>query len=592
MEKQNRSSGSAPTGELEFYLSSWMPPQNVAAIMRAEKKDEKEISAFMQQYEESRRRIKKLVQKFIRKVENKYGNLDVPELMKLGLKQAKKVGLTPAEIEAFKVQIIKGDTDKQFLPFAEMEYTEMAKFFGFSAASPANVLNVQAVDQEPLNEIARLYEMTRELHQSVKRNISVYRDCAPEAISGKFNPEKHNVNIFIHPLIAALFLPIIPAVQHRMLFTNIGRMVVHRAAAFLRQYAGRAANETQDELKRDFELAFDIARDPNSLNYFTDESPMSNLLKRFKIQIELFKNVLLLREGKYYSTSTSYGESDMVSGLINVLNSYDWTFFDSPDLFHVQDEGTILRKLLAAFSLRPTFTQLSSFVNRAGFGQNANYGLSRLTFINSPIINVRLPVNVYGPTQGSHVRLKQSLSQNTFIVEKKMIVPKNQTVIYSRDVVFFYINRRYQSVNFVNADPCFKYMSLPGTLTNISNINETEVHFEDTERIGESRFVLRSVTVLNKLSQHPFATMGSSAIIVGPQEYSGSGTNAYLYYNPVGASIKFATDTEFTNNDPITLMPVSSMNPSYPGFQETARRFGTIFIYVEEPKTAECLVYA
>src|SRR5688572_7336492 len=110
-ERQNRSS-SAPTGDLEFYLASWVPTQNVAAIMRAEKKDEKEISAFVQKLEESRKRVKSVISKFVKKVERKYGNLDVPELMMHGLKQAKKLGLSPAEIEAFKSQVLKGDMDK------------------------------------------------------------------------------------------------------------------------------------------------------------------------------------------------------------------------------------------------------------------------------------------------------------------------------------------------------------------------------------------------------------------------------------------------------------------------------------------------
>ena len=78
MDKQNRASSKDSVGELEFYLSSWMPTQNIVHIMRAERKDEKEITAFVEKYEESRRRIKKSMKKFADRIEQKYGPLDLP----------------------------------------------------------------------------------------------------------------------------------------------------------------------------------------------------------------------------------------------------------------------------------------------------------------------------------------------------------------------------------------------------------------------------------------------------------------------------------------------------------------------------------
>lgn len=591
MDKQNRGSSKDSVGELEFYLSSWMPTANIVHIMRAERKDEKEIAAFVEKYEESRRRIKKSMKKFADKIEQKYGPLDLPELMRKGLKFAQKHNLTQAEQEAFKAHILRGDADKPYLPFQELEYTDMSKFLGFSSAS-GTMLEVKPSDQDALHEIARLYEMNRPLHAALKANISTYRDCAPEAISGKFDRKKDNVNNFIHPIIAALFLPIIKTIEQRMLYSNIGRMVVQRAAMYLRKYSSTMGTDTQEELKRDFELSYDIARDPNSLNnYLGDESPMANLLKRYKIQIELWRNVLKLREGQYYSKG-DFAESDAISGLTRVLNSFDWMYFDSPELFHVQDEGTVLRKLLATFSLRPTYTQVSSFLNRSGMGY-ANFGAARLTFINTPIINIKLPINVYGGRNVMpSVRLSSALTQSTFFIENRMIVPKNIAVVHSREVVFFYANRRFQSVNFTGLDICFKYMALPGTMSSVSNINETELHFEHEEYIGTGRFKLRSVAVLNKLSNHAFATTGCSSIIVLPTNMAlGRTTQQYLYYNPIAASIQYQNNNvgDFVSNDPITIMPETSMDPTIPGFIETVRRCGTVFIYSQDPGL-ECVI--
>jgi hypothetical protein len=584
MDKQNRVSPKDSAGDLEFYLSSWMPTQNIVHIMRAEKKDEKEIAAFVEKYEESRRKIKKSMKKFADKIEQKYGPLDLSELMSKGLKFAKKHNLSQAEQEAFKAHILRGDSDKPYLPFQELEYTDMSKFLGFSSVS-GTILEVKPTDQDALHEVARLYEANRPLHAALKANIVTYRDCAPEAISGRFDRNKHNVNNFIHPIIAALFLPIIKVVEQRMLYSNIGRMVVQRAAMYLRKYSSTMGTDTQEELKRDFELSYDIARDPNSLNnYLSDESPMANLLKRYKIQIELWKNVLKLREGQYYSKG-DFGENDAISGLTRVLNSFDWMYFDSPELYHVQDEGTILRKLLATFSLRPTYTQVSSFMNQSALGY-ANFGAARLTFINTPIINIKLPLNIYGGRNVMpSVRLSSALTQSTFFIENRAIVPKNIVVIHSREIVFFYVNRRFQSVNFSGLDICFKYMSLPGTMSSVTNINETELHFEQEEQIGAGRFQLRSVAVLNKVSNHPFATTGCSSIIVLPAKLSvGRTTQKYLYYNPIAASIQYQPNNtgDFVSNDPITVMDETSMDPTIPGFIETARRCGTVFIYSDE----------
>jgi hypothetical protein len=212
----------------------------------------------------------------------------------------------------------------------------------------------------------------------------------------------------------------------------------------------------------------------------------------------------------------------------------------------------------------------------------ANFGVSRLSFVNTPIINIKLPVNVFGGAPIRPVRMLSALQQSTFFIENKMIVPKNMSVIHSNEVVFLYANRRYQSVNFTNLDLCFRYMSLPGTMTSITNVNSTELIYENILPIGAKRFTLRSVTVLNKLSNHQFATIGcSSIIIVQANPAIGRMAKTYLYYNPVAASIKFQHRGAFVRNDPITVMPEPSMDPSIPGFSETVQRNGTVFIYSE-----------
>jgi len=409
-----------------------------------------------------------------------------------------------------------------------------------------------------------------------------------------YNREKDNLNVFIHPLIVALFLIRIPAIERRMLFTNIGRFVVQRSLLYFQRMDDKKMNAKYmnwhlslndllpAELQADLDFMYDIAKDPNSLDHFSDESPMSNLLKRFTIQIELWKNVLALRQGKYYSRSLDYTDDQGIMGLHKVLSSYQWTYFDSPDLYHVNDEGNLLRRLLAVFSFRPTLTQLSSFAQRGLLGYSNLPAISRATFVNTPICNIRLPVSVIGTPnmQFQTVNLQSSLSKSELYIENKMLVPKNTSVIFSKSVMFFYINRRYQSP-LMNSDMGFRYLSVPGTVSGMTSINTTTVDVVDELIVGNDRFELSSVVVLNQLLEGTLATGCSSIVIVRDGI---TRRRRYYYYNPLSAGIMYEEKDEHGNakyvrNSPVSALREFSAYPDMPSFHELAEKYGTILVY-------------
>lgn len=577
----NRQNTTSNSDDMEGYLQLDLPPQQLANLLRAEGRDEKEIDAIVEKCESSKHKIRKYIRKFIDKIERKYGDLDVPELIKKGMKFAQKHGFSKSEERKFINQVMTGDVDTPYVPFQEMAYTDMSKFLGFS--SFPSFMNIRAPDQGILDEISTLFHESTGLHAAVKNNLSVYESCAPEAISGKYDKDRHNIAEFIHPVIVALFLPKINSLEKRMLISNIGRMIIQRSSHLLRQYRAYSASVVKSELNADLELMYDIAKDPNSMNYFSDETPLANLLKRFKIQIELYKNVISLRDGKYYSKSDAdVTSSTYVSGLGKILQSYEWTYFDSPEFYHVQDEGTFLRKLLSVFSLRPTFTQLSSLMTQSTMGYS-NFGASRVSFVNTPIINVKLPRNAYGNTQamGATIRLNSALSQTESFIENKMIIPKHKVVIHSRDLVFFYANRRYHTINFTNMDISLRYINLPGTMSSITSVNPTELHFDEDIPIGNERFFLRSVVVLNDVPKSEFATTGCSSIVlsrrVGNRQRN-LNRPVYFYYNPVTSNLMFIKKSRYTTNSPIMTL-AEHRGPNKPGFYELARKYGTIFVY-------------
>jgi hypothetical protein len=547
-----------------------------------------EMEEMIDRLKEEREKIRKVVRKFLDKINSHYGHLDIPELIKKGMKHAEKYGLTPEQRKVFVNHVLKGDIYNQYTYQDELRYSPMAKFLGFDVPTGV-MIRLAPKDQSKLNELHMLYDETKHIHADVKNQVFNYRDCAPEAITGQYDRNKHNVSVSIHPVIAALFLPKVDYLERRMLLTNIARMILSRAQAYLKTYNFQLhSNVAPGELDAEFELAYDIAHDPNALEYFRDDSPMDNVIKRFRAQIELYKTVLNLRQGRYYSNS--YDDNDGIAGFIRVINSYDWTFFDSPELFHVQDEGTILRKLLAVFSVRPTFTQLSSFTSRSGMGFSNITGLSRTVFVNIPIVNIKLPMDIMGNPH--NISLTRALTQTDYFIEHKIVVPKNKSVIYSNQVAFFYANRRYPSVNFTGVNECnIRFIGMPVSFINQTTVNTTLITFDNRFRIGRDWFDLRSVVLLQRppINGINIATGSSAAIVVDPTSpamFQGLNT-AYLHYNPSIASIQYidenqpAGQSKYISNTPVSYIDEITNDPRRIGFRTEAQERGTIFFYVK-----------
>lgn len=584
MDSQNATRGitdekSTKESDFEFYLKHNVPTNQVVAIMRSQGKDRREIDAFVEKYDVAKKRISKLIKKFIEKIESKYGFLDVPELIKKGIKFATKHNFSPAEREAFIRYVLKGESHEvqgMLTPYSDLGRTEMAKFMGFTG-SVGPVLDIKATDQSTLNEIARLYELTRPLHAGIKNNLATYRDCAPEAVTGTFSSERHNLHLFVHPVVVALFIPKIETIEKKMLYTNLGRMVVQKALPYLRKYTVMTDSYLPNELNYDLELSLDIASDPNSMTYFGDDTPILNLLKRFRVQIELWKNVLAVRNGRYYSKG-DFDSEDGISGFMKILNSYEWTYFDSPDMYQIQDEGTVLRKLLAVFSMRPSFIQTTSIMHHfSGLGMSNVFNVSRSTFFNVPIINVKLPTNPYGGSYGS-VNLQDSLSQADWFIENRTMVPKNKTVYFSRGIIFFYANRRHQTLNVANITMGFNYICLPQSQPGgLTQLNETEIAFppDYSLRVGNELFKLRSVVCVSKPQLEGYVTLGCTTIIRQSRE----GSNIFWIYDPLSANIINVVEDEKFQNTPFSVLEENSGDDSVPGFVQEARQRGTIFVY-------------
>jgi hypothetical protein len=559
--------------DLENYLTSNFHPDQVRSILRHKKVDPEKVEKIVNNYSEKLQKIQKLARKLLDKVERKYSHLPFESIMQKAYAYAKHNNFSEAEKQALLRLASKGDIYNTFNPYTDLKYTEMAKFFGSDNGMP--VLNLGTKDYAHLDQIVKLYELTRVLHQNIKNNSIMYKDFSLEATLGEYDPNRHNLTSFINPLVVALFISKIDFIERRMLYTNIGRVVLQRAQPFLQKNYQMYINLLNREIESDFELAQDIVKDPNSLAFFSNDTPMSNLLKRFKIQTELWKNVLNLRQGRYYS-SRANDENDSISGFMDSLNNYEWSVFDSPDMYGIQDEGSTLRKLLAVFSVRPTTIEVSNFNTHSAMNASSWSGLARTVLLTIPMMNVRLP----SAQISAAVKMSAAMQQLDWFVENKMIVPKNKSVIHSREVVFFYTNRRYQSVNYANLTSNFAYQNLPVQSWQIgyTAVNQNVLDFDDKVRIGKEEFGLRSIVCVYKPNVADHVSIGSSCVVLRPND---NGTTEYMTYNPImsgtyeppieGSQIKYRL--------PFSVTHAVSQNNDDVVFRPHVEKFGTVFVY-------------
>jgi len=564
--------------DMEFFVKHQdIPEEQIRSILRHRKMSEDKVESMIQKIRDAKERIRKHARRFIEKIDQHYGLHDVPTIVTKANKFAQKHQLSTLERDAIISMALKGDVYNTANPINDLKYSEMSKFMGIE--SPAGqVLNIQSKDYAPLNEIVKLFEGTRILHNDIKNQLNLYSDCAYTAISGSFDKKKDNVSTHIHPVVAALFVPKIAAVERRMLLANVGRIVLRRALPYVNRHIQLYDNILDGEEQAEWELTSDIIQDPNSLAYFSDDTPITNIMKRFKIQVELWKNVLNLRNGNYYSSS--YDEADGINGLLRTLSQYDWNYFDAPDMYHLQDEGTVLRKLLAVFSLRPTLTQVSSLEQRSYMGMANFTGLSRVTFLKIPIINIRLPTLVQGNAglPLPEIHLERSMNQTDYFIENKLFVPKTKSVMFSNDLLFFHVNRRYQTVNVANLAYRFSYASMPYQSFNVgqTRINDLPVGFNNQLSLNRDMFTLRSVVTVYRPPIAENIAAGSSAIIIKQDDASVD----YLYYNPLLANMMHEDATgAYQQNKPFSVIYANPTGPGEIGFVESAQKYGTVFCY-------------
>lgn len=542
--------------------------------LRDQYNDKDLVNKMFSEYEEKMDRIRRKARKFANAVITRYSHMGTKRIMEKARKLKKKYGFSDDEFQAF-VNIALGD--KAFQNVYNVPNTPLSRTLGYTPETSTSKLQFKQNEQPMVQNILTLHGETSSLHMQVVVQSLLYRDCSAEALTGEYKSDKHNAYTHIPAVVAALFLPRIKYLDEHMLIASISNIIANK-------YNGIAI-KTQP----DYELFYDMITDPNEIACSTNrDNAFIDIFNRAKVQVELWKLVKELRVGRYYTDSTPF---------MLALEQCKSGIFDSPEMIYVRDEGSLLRKLMGVFSLRPTIVSIMPLT--ASSGITVNYPLSSLSLqqvTTIPIINLRIPLM----QKGANIRINidEGLEQADSYVENKMIVTKMKSVIYSRDLVIFYVNRRFQNVNFARLVAPYSFNTLPTTLTGFETLNETIVNYKNAINIGDEFFTLRSAVMVEKTSilnkdslvgQDIYGKeliIGTTAGIVIPQDpTNGIFESTCLIYDPVGASQKYDFNDQLVTRAPITEVQEATMyGGEIESFSDRLQKRGTIFVYVKNKR--------
>ena len=253
---------------------------------------------------------------------------------------------------------------------------------------------------------------------------------------------------------------------------------------------------------------------------------MLDILNRVRVQNTLWTCVLNLRNGYFYGPSFR----EFIQNIdICKLNKYD-----NPDLIYGRYDGTIIKRLLSVFSFRPTIVATTSVFNT--FSTNPYQYNIKPVVTSVHMINIRVTPTL---NNTDPIELTDALEQHQLFRENNTIVPKHTNIIYSRGVLFFFVDRRSNVIKF-NDYRLINLPKLPVAVSGLERINTRPVNYRDTIPIRNDLYKLRSIVVaeLSKTTDEASLVIGSSTILIKPTDIANNITRTeYYIYDPMNVNI-------------------------------------------------------
>ncbi len=445
--------------------------QTVLLRLRHKYGDDALVDAIQREFVMRHAKVVRAAKKFAQAVRNKYAHTNTPYhmLLQKARLHARKYKMSAAEFAEFQrmyEQELAGTNRKNEVV---VPVTNMMKVLGNLAENKDDAgFAMRDGDYKNLQEILRLEAESRQLHSQVVLQTLTYGDgmntgagagaanrgpqfspIGPQALAVAFDKNLENQTDHVHPVLVAMFLRANEELDNHFLLSNVAGIVKARY------------NKDALTTRADYELFYDMVTDPNDI-VCDNRSPLADLLHRSNLQQQLWNCVLNMRNGRCYNESF---RNFMAQVDVCRLNKYD-----NPDFVYGRHDGTIAKRLLSAFSYRPTV--VSTRPVQSVVMANNPYSVNvRPTVTRIPMITFRV-----GQNGGAALNVANELTtaQSQYFIEGNVVVQRSVEILYSRGNVMIYLDRRLNHIN-LNDYPSMTYSQVPLGVAGFERINDKDV---------------------------------------------------------------------------------------------------------------------
>ena len=445
------------------------------------------VDMILDESAERKVKIDKLASKFVRKFYNQYDKgMSIHSITKRLIRYKSKYNLSDDVFNSAKRQFEKH-------LYKNMNETERLKYnntnIGRSLGNPFIEVNdgIQTQDTDDymyIQTIIRNKNMTLSkyhniLVQSLNYKMENVKDLHSEKGRTRINEQVKTYggsNQSVHPVLVALFLNKYDTIDERMLQTNIAGVVSDRY------------NKVPIVTKQNYELLYNLVNDPADV-VCSNMSPLKDLLDRTIVQIQLWDNISVLRDGRF-TTNTR-------NDFLTAIDVCKVSNYDNPNFIIVGEEGIILRRLMNVFAFRPILVQVVPiYSNNLTSPYNTTVLSTMITSI--PFVTYRLNVmpKLLMAISNNQLNERRLLTDNQFIqffVENNSIIEKITSVKDVSGPLIYYVPRRAVFIP-INNTPLYT-SSLP-LLPNVEISNETVIFPHVTEKIIKDKVLFLTSGVL------------------------------------------------------------------------------------------------
>jgi hypothetical protein len=422
--------------------------------------------------------IQKKVIKFIKFIQNKYSIEGFPLhiILKKSLKYKDKYNLTDEEFKLFQesYQKIYYQNKNTFVK----PKNNMALFFGENH-NTANKININNEDEPVAKQILTAYQYSKTNWQQVILQSILYNE--DNLINNNNIKDSVDVNYlsFVHPVIAAMFIPNIKQYNNYFLLTNL-------AYIFKCKYEGDMIS-----FYPNMQMIYNLITDPTDIVCSID-SPIKDILNRILLQISLWKVVLQLRQGNFYDGNNNHCKNDFM----NIINMCKLSIYDAPDLLMIGDENVILRRLLNSLAYRSVtvFSYPTSLFKL--FNGTTNIPMNYVQVSKISILYLKLPI--FGLNNNtSNITLQDSLLTTVPIMHNGGIETRVIYVANTNGTLIISVPRRtYKPIN----NEIFNFANMPHHAYGFEVLNNYKVDVNSKLDINKGKQVLnlKSMVVLKE----------------------------------------------------------------------------------------------